>query len=95
MTTLRIVGLFNKDLRGLLQVAPDYVRPVRYDARKLRAHPLVSPARLRVRAKHGRIIGSQSAFKKLAVDREPDSLDRYWAARKETFACCVQVSLLQ
>src|SRR5215469_6195570 len=36
MTTLRIVGLFNKDLRGLLQVAPDYMKPVRYDARKLR-----------------------------------------------------------
>jgi nucleoside-diphosphate-sugar epimerase len=35
MTTLRIVGLFNKDLRGLLQVAPDYMKPVRYDARKL------------------------------------------------------------
>jgi nucleoside-diphosphate-sugar epimerase len=35
MTTLRIVGLFNKDLRGLLQVAPDYMKPVCYDARKL------------------------------------------------------------
>jgi nucleoside-diphosphate-sugar epimerase len=35
MTTLRIVGLFNNDLRGLLQVAPDYMKPVRYDARKL------------------------------------------------------------
>jgi hypothetical protein len=35
MTTLRIVSLFNKDLRGLLQVAPDYMKPVRYDARKL------------------------------------------------------------
>ena len=35
LTTLRIVGLFNKDLRGLLQVAPDYMKPVRYDARKL------------------------------------------------------------
>jgi hypothetical protein len=35
MTTLRIVGLFNKDLRGLLQVAPDYMKPVRYDTRKL------------------------------------------------------------
>ena len=35
MTTLRIVGVFNKDLRGLLQVAPDYMKPVRYDARKL------------------------------------------------------------
>ena len=35
MTTLRIVSLFNKDLRGLLQVAPDYMKRVRYDARKL------------------------------------------------------------
>jgi hypothetical protein len=35
MTTLRIVSLFNKDLRGMLQVAPDYIKPVRYDARKL------------------------------------------------------------
>ncbi len=35
MTTLRIVSLFKKDLRGLLQVAPNYMKPVRYDARKL------------------------------------------------------------
>jgi nucleoside-diphosphate-sugar epimerase len=35
MTTLRIISLFNKDLRGLLQVAPDYIKPVRYDARKV------------------------------------------------------------
>ena len=35
MTTLRIVSPFNKDLRGLLQVAPDYMKPVHYDARKL------------------------------------------------------------
>jgi len=35
MTMLRIVSLFNKDLRGLLQVAPDYMKPVRYDGRKL------------------------------------------------------------
>jgi nucleoside-diphosphate-sugar epimerase len=35
LTTLRIVSLFNKDLRGLLQVAPDYMKPVRYDARSL------------------------------------------------------------
>jgi nucleoside-diphosphate-sugar epimerase len=35
MMTLRIVGLFNKDLRGLLQVAPDYMKPVRYDAGKV------------------------------------------------------------
>ena len=33
--TLRIVSLFNKDLRGLLQVAPDYMKPVNYDTRKL------------------------------------------------------------
>jgi nucleoside-diphosphate-sugar epimerase len=37
MTTLRIVSIFNKDLRGLLQVAPDYMKPVRYDARKLQS----------------------------------------------------------
>jgi nucleoside-diphosphate-sugar epimerase len=35
MTTLRIVSIFNKDLRGLLQVAPNYMKPVRYDTRKL------------------------------------------------------------
>ena len=35
MITLRIVSLFNKDLRGLLQVAPDYMKPVNYDTRKL------------------------------------------------------------
>ena len=35
LTTLRIVGLVNRDLRGFLQVAPDYMKPVRYDARKL------------------------------------------------------------
>jgi nucleoside-diphosphate-sugar epimerase len=35
MTTLRVISLFNKDLRGLLQVAPEYMKPVRYDARKL------------------------------------------------------------
>jgi nucleoside-diphosphate-sugar epimerase len=33
--TLRIVSLFNEELRGFLQVAPDYMKPVRYDARKL------------------------------------------------------------
>jgi hypothetical protein len=32
---LRIVSLFNKELRGLLQVAPEYMKPVSYDARKL------------------------------------------------------------
>ena len=35
LLTLRLVSLFNKDLRGLLQVAPDYMKPVRYDAAKL------------------------------------------------------------
>jgi hypothetical protein len=36
MTTLHVISLFNKDLRGLLQVAPpDYMKPVRYDTRKL------------------------------------------------------------
>jgi nucleoside-diphosphate-sugar epimerase len=35
LTTLRIVSLFSKDLRGLQQVAPDYMKSVRYDARKL------------------------------------------------------------
>ncbi len=35
MTLLRVVGIFNKELRGFLQVAPDYLKPVHYDARKL------------------------------------------------------------
>ncbi|MGC1843613.1 MAG: NAD-dependent epimerase/dehydratase family protein [Pseudolabrys sp.] len=35
MTMLRIVSLVKKDLRGLLQVAPGYMKPVRYDTRKL------------------------------------------------------------
>jgi hypothetical protein len=35
MTTLRIVSPFNKDLRGFLEVAPNYMKPVHYDARKL------------------------------------------------------------
>lgn len=35
MTTLRIVSLFNKDLRGFLQVASNYMKSVQYDARKL------------------------------------------------------------
>lgn len=35
MTMLRLVGLFNKDLRGFLQMAPEYMKPVRYDARQL------------------------------------------------------------
>jgi nucleoside-diphosphate-sugar epimerase len=36
LTTLRILGLFSRDLRGFLQVAPDSMKPVCYDARKLR-----------------------------------------------------------
>jgi nucleoside-diphosphate-sugar epimerase len=35
MTTLRVVSLFNKDLRGFLQVAPNYMKPASYGARKL------------------------------------------------------------
>lgn len=35
MTMLRLVGLFNKDLRGFLQIAPEYMKAVRYDARRL------------------------------------------------------------
>ncbi len=35
MIALRLVGLFNKELRGFLQVAPDYMKPVRYNAEKL------------------------------------------------------------
>jgi hypothetical protein len=35
MTVLRIASLFNKGLRGLLQVAPNYMKSVCYDARKL------------------------------------------------------------
>jgi hypothetical protein len=35
MAILRIVSLFNKELRGFLQVAPDYMNPVTYDTRKL------------------------------------------------------------
>jgi nucleoside-diphosphate-sugar epimerase len=35
LTTLRILGLLNRDLRGFLQVASDYMKPVRYEARKL------------------------------------------------------------
>jgi len=37
LAMLRMMSLFNKDLRGLLQVAPDYMKPVCYDARKLQA----------------------------------------------------------
>jgi nucleoside-diphosphate-sugar epimerase len=35
LMALRIVGLFNRDLRGFLQVAPDYMKSVRYNACKL------------------------------------------------------------
>lgn len=35
LTTLRILSVFSRDLRGFLQVAPDYMKPVTYDARKL------------------------------------------------------------
>jgi nucleoside-diphosphate-sugar epimerase len=34
---LRLVSLFNKGVRGFMQVAPEYVKPVRYDAGKLEA----------------------------------------------------------
>ncbi len=34
---LRAVSLFNKDLRGFMQVAPNYMKPVSYDARKFEA----------------------------------------------------------
>lgn len=34
---LRAASLFSKDLRGLLQVAPDYMKPVQYDSRKLQS----------------------------------------------------------
>ena len=30
-----MVSLFNKDLRGFLQMAPEYMKPVHYDAHKL------------------------------------------------------------
>jgi len=35
MMTLRTVSLFNNELRGFLQVAPDYMNPVTYDTHKL------------------------------------------------------------
>jgi nucleoside-diphosphate-sugar epimerase len=44
LTTLRILGLLKRDLRGFLQVAPDYMKPVRYDARKLQG--LLGPLQL-------------------------------------------------
>jgi nucleoside-diphosphate-sugar epimerase len=34
---LRLVGLFNRDLRGFMQMAPDYMKPIAYDAAKLEA----------------------------------------------------------
>jgi nucleoside-diphosphate-sugar epimerase len=33
--TLRLVSLFNKDLRGFMQVAPEYMKPAAYDGQKL------------------------------------------------------------
>jgi nucleoside-diphosphate-sugar epimerase len=33
--TLRLVSLFNKDLRGFMQMAPDYIKPIAFDAAKL------------------------------------------------------------
>ena len=36
MLTLRLVSLFNAELRGFLQIAPDYLKPIRYDGSKLR-----------------------------------------------------------
>jgi nucleoside-diphosphate-sugar epimerase len=32
---LRLVSLFSKDLRGFMQVVPDYVKPIAYDASRL------------------------------------------------------------
>jgi nucleoside-diphosphate-sugar epimerase len=46
MMTLRIVSLFNKELRGLLQVAPEYMKPISYDAGKLESllgRPAMTP----------------------------------------------------
>jgi nucleoside-diphosphate-sugar epimerase len=57
MMTLRIVSLFNKDLRGLLQVAPDYMKPVNYDPRKLLR--LLGPQRM---TSYADGIASLSAF---------------------------------
>jgi nucleoside-diphosphate-sugar epimerase len=44
MGMLRLVALFKKDLRGLLQVAPNYMKPVRYNAAKLAG--LLGPAQM-------------------------------------------------
>lgn len=35
LPVLRIVSLFNRELRGFMQIAPDYMKSVRYDAGKL------------------------------------------------------------
>jgi len=35
LTMLRLVSLFNRDLRGFMQIAPEYMKSARYDARKL------------------------------------------------------------
>ena len=35
LTMLRLVSLFKRELRGFMQIAPEYMKPVRYDARKL------------------------------------------------------------
>jgi len=40
---LRLVSLFDRDLRGFLQVVPDYVKPIRYDGAKLEG--LLGPTR--------------------------------------------------
>jgi len=40
---LRLIGLFNRDLRGFMQVVPTYVRPIRYDGAKLEG--LLGPTR--------------------------------------------------
>lgn len=35
LTMLRMVSLFNKPLRGFMQMVPEYLKPIRYDASKL------------------------------------------------------------
>lgn len=35
ITLLRTISLFNRTLRGFMQVAPEYVKPITYDATKL------------------------------------------------------------
>jgi nucleoside-diphosphate-sugar epimerase len=44
VTMLRLVSVFNKDLRGFLQVVPNYMKPVRYDAHKLQG--LLGPLKM-------------------------------------------------